>query len=325
MEKVTVVIPNYNGIKFIEGCLKALLQQEKGTPEFRVVMVDNGSGDGSLELVRQNFPQVTVIALPSNTGFCHAVNVGIRASEAPFVILLNNDTEVCPHFVRALSDAMEGRPHAFSVSAKMLMWDKPETIDDAGDRYCVLGWAYGRGKGKPADRYQKPAEVFSACGGAAIYRRHILEKIGLFDEAHFAYLEDLDIGYRARIHGYRNYYEPSAEVIHYGSATSGSRYNEWKTSLAAANSVFIIDKNMPFFQWMVYMPFLFIGFLIKFLFFAKKRMGFLYLKGLRNGFKKSFSKEGRARKTSFKGRNLQNYLWIQWQLYVNTIRFLKKY
>ena len=175
MEKVTVVIPNYNGMKFIEGCLKALLRQEKGTPEFRVVMVDNGSVDGSLELVRQRFPQVSVIALPSNTGFCHAVNVGIQASEAPFVILLNNDTRVRGHFVKGLYEAVCSSPSVFSVSARMLMWDRPELIDDAGDRYCALGWAYARGKGKPASRYDSPAEIFSACGGAAIYRRSILE------------------------------------------------------------------------------------------------------------------------------------------------------
>ncbi|WP_276947977.1 glycosyltransferase family 2 protein [Acetatifactor muris] len=325
MEKVTVVIPNYNGMKFIEGCLKALLRQEKGTPEFRVVMVDNGSVDGSLELVRQRFPQVSVIALPSNTGFCHAVNVGIQASEAPFVILLNNDTEVRPHFVKSLTDAMEEKPHAFSVSAKMLMWDDPERIDDAGDRYCVLGWAYARGKGKSANGYQRAAEIFSSCGGAAIYRRSVFAEIGLFDETHFAYLEDLDMGYRARIHGYRNYYEPSAEVIHYGSASSGSRYNKWKTSLAAANSVYVIAKNMPLLQRIINFPFLMIGFLVKFLFFVKKRMGFLYLKGLGEGLEKSFSKEGRSRRIPFKCRNLRNYLCIQWQLYLNIIRILKKY
>lgn len=325
MEKVTVIIPNYNGMKFIEGCLKALFCQEEGTPEYHVTVVDNGSRDGSPELVRERFPQVSVIPLSSNTGFCHAVNVGIQDSEAPFVILLNNDTEVRPQFIRALVEAIEEKPHAFSVSAKMLMWDEPDRIDDAGDRYCVLGWAYARGKGKPAAGYGKPAEVFSACGGAAIYRRSVLEEIGLFDEAHFAYLEDLDIGYRARIYGYRNYYEPAAEVIHYGSASSGSRYNEWKTSLASANSVYILAKNMPLLQQLINLPFLLPGFLVKFLFFVKKRMGVLYLKGLVRGLAKSFSREGRSQKIPFKGRNLRNYLGIQWQLYVNTARFLKKY
>ena len=146
MEQITIIIPNYNGIKFIKGCLDSLLCQEPGTPKFRILVVDNGSEDGSLELIRREFPQVELIALPSNTGFCHAVNRGIEASDTPYVILLNNDTKAMPSFVRNLYGAIEKKPVAFSVSAKMLMWDRPDLIDDAGDQYCALGWAYARGK-----------------------------------------------------------------------------------------------------------------------------------------------------------------------------------
>lgn len=324
MEKVTIVIPNYNGIRFLRECLESLLHQEEGTPEYRILVVDNGSEDGSRELVSREFPQVSLIALESNTGFCHAVNIGIQASEAPYVMLLNNDTKSHAHLVKGLYEAIEAAPAAFSVSARMLMWDRPELIDDAGDRYCVLGWAYSRGKGRPAGQYDKPARIFAACGGAAIYRRRVFQEIGLFDEAHFAYLEDLDIGYRAGIYGYRNYYEPSAQVIHYGSASSGSRYNEWKTETAAANSVYVIAKNMPLLQWIWNLPFLLLGFFIKFLFFCVKGMGLLYLKGLWKGLKKSFSKAGRSRKIAFQKNRLSGYLAIQWQLYVNTLRFLKK-
>ncbi len=325
MEKITVVIPNYNGIKFIGDCLDALCLQEPDTPEYGIIVVDNGSGDGSRELVEERFPGVSVISLPENTGFCHAVNVGIQASRAPYVILLNNDTRVGAGFVKALFESIEQREDAFSVSAKMLMWDRQELLDGAGDRYCVLGWAYARGKGKPAARYAKGCPVFSACGGAAIYRRSVLEEIGLFDEAHFAYLEDLDIGYRAGIYGYRNFYEPGAEVVHFGSAASGSRYNEWKTGMAAANSVYVVYKNMPFLQLLWNLPFLILGFLLKFCFFVKKGLGICYLKGLGKGLRRSLSREGRARKIRFKPRNIGNYLAIQWQLYVNTLRFLKKY
>ena len=118
--------------------------------------------------------------------------------------------------------------------------DRPELRDDAGDQYNLLGWGYGRGKGKPCEAYQKRARIFSACGGAALYRRSVLDEIGLFDENHFAYLEDMDLGYRARIHGFENVYEPGARVIHYGSASTGSRYNAWKTRRAAANNVYMI-------------------------------------------------------------------------------------
>lgn len=324
MPKATVIIPNYNGIKFIKECLESLLAQDIPPSEYHILVVDNGSTDGSRQLIEERFSQVSLIALPSNTGFCHAVNTGIEAAGTPYVILLNNDTKVDSHFVGALCDAMEARPGAFSVSARMLLWDDPGLLDDAGDRYCVLGWAYARGKGQPSSRYERPAEIFSSCGGAAIYRKDLLDEIGRFDENHFAYLEDLDIGYRARIHGYHNYYEPSAQVIHYGSASSGSRYNEWKTELAAANSVYVIFKNMPLLQWVWNLPFLFLGFLVKFLFFCKKGMGMQYVKGFCQGVRKSCSPAGRAKKVPFCRKYLGNYLSIQWQLYINTLRLLKK-
>lgn len=324
MKKITVVIPNYNGVHFLQDCLQSLLSQDPGTPEYMVLVVDNGSQDGSLDLIRKLFPQVQVEALSENTGFCHAVNVGIRKSDTPYVILLNNDTKVASGFVSGLYHAIERHKEIFSVSASMRMWDAPDLLDDAGDRYCVLGWAYARGKGKPAKLYSQAKEVFSACGGAAIYRREVLEQIGLFDEVHFAYLEDLDIGWRARIHGYKSYYEPSAQVVHFGSASTGSRYNEKKTLLAAANNVYVVGKNMPILQMLFNLPFLLIGFIIKFLFFCQKGMGRLYLKGLSNGMRKSLSKEGRARKVSFRFRHLGSYFAIQWQLYLNLIRILKK-
>lgn len=324
MKEITVVIPNYNGMTWLPGCLAALEEQEPGTPEFEVLVVDNGSTDGSAPYLEERRPAVRRILLEENTGFCHAVNVGIQASDCPFVILLNNDTKVKPGFVRGLYEAIRRDGKIFSVSALMLMWDRPELADDAGDRYCALGWAYARGKGRAAARYNRPAEVFAACGGAAIYRRSVFEEIGLFDELHFAYLEDLDIGYRARIYGYRNCYEPTAEVLHYGSASTGSRYNAWKTGTAAANSVYVIWKNMPFLQWLINLPFLIVGFFLKFLFFCKKKMGILYLKGLWSGCRRSFSRQGRSRKVPFRLKHLGAYLSIQLRLYVNLVRILRK-
>ena len=153
MKKATVIIPNYNGMKFIKECLESILNQDADTPEYGVLVVDNGSKDKSPELIASEFPQVDMISLAENTGFCHAVNVGIQAADTPYVILLNHDTRADSGFVKALCHAIEAGPSAFSVSAKMLMWDNPDLIDDAGDRYCVLGWAYARGKGKPASGY----------------------------------------------------------------------------------------------------------------------------------------------------------------------------
>ncbi|MBE5875161.1 MAG: glycosyltransferase family 2 protein [Lachnospiraceae bacterium] len=323
MEKVTVVIPNYNGIKYLNDCLEALYVQSAECG-FRVIVVDNGSTDGSAEQAKEKFLQVKWICLPENTGFCHAVNEGIKASQTDYVLLLNNDTKVYEGFVQNLYEAIEKDKRIFSVSAKMLQWDNPTLVDDAGDRYCVLGWGYARGKGKSAADYDKSVNVFSACGGAAIYRKSVFEEIGCFDELHFAYMEDMDIGYRARIYGYRNIYEPAAQVLHFGSASSGSRYNAFKAQLAAVNNVYVIGKNMPLLQWIWNLPFLLLGFLVKFLFFCKKRMGGLYAKGVWNGLKRCFSKEGRAHKVHFRFKNLKHYLRIQGGLYLDLFRMFIK-
>lgn len=322
MNKITVVIPNYNGINYLKDCLEALYAQEAGTPDFQVLVVDNASGDGSVEQAEELFPDIRIIRLSENTGFCHAVNVGIRASDTPYIILLNNDTKVKSRFVKSLYDAIRKNKKVFSVSAKMLMWDRPDLIDDAGDLYTALGWAVARGKGRPAEDYDKRMSVFSACGGAAIYRRSILEETGLFDELHFAYLEDLDLGYRARIHGYRNLYEPGAQVLHLGSASTGSRYNPRKTQLASANSVYVVYKNMPLLQLIWNLPFLIPGFLIKWLFFCRKKMGLVYLKGLAEGIQRCRHPLGRAAKVPFRWRNLGHYLEIQRELYVNLVGLL---
>ena len=322
MATITVVIPNYKGIKFIDGCLSSLYDQVEGTPDFEVLVVDNASRDGSVELIREKFPQTRLICLEENTGFCHAVNVGIQNSVSPFVLLLNNDVKVFPDFVKNLYLAMgrDGRREkVFSVSAAMLTWDDPKIMDDAGDVYTVFGWALGRGKGKPYARYGRRQKVFSACGGAALYRRSVLDKIGLFDENHFAYLEDLDLGYRAKIHGYENLYEPGARVIHYGSASSGSKYNAWKTRRAAANSVYVLYKNVPPYFKILNAPFWLAGFFIKFLFFVKKGMGGLYVKGLMDGVKLCASPEGKRHKVPGSVRSFRRELRIEAELFLNLL------
>ena len=319
MQKVTVVIPNYNGIKYIAACLDSLYGL-KEQDLFRVLVVDNGSVDGSPDVIRTRYPQVKLIPLSENTGFCHAVNVGIEKARTPYVILLNNDTVVLPGFVESLVTAIEKNEKIFSVSSCMLQWDDHSLVDDAGDRYCVLGWAYARGKGSPAVEYDKPVKVFAACGGASIYRKAVFDEIGMFDEQHFAYLEDVDVGYRARIFGYDNYYSPSAKVLHAGSATSGSRYNEFKTRHASANSVYLIGKNMPALQLIWNLPPLLLGFAVKTVFFAWKKMGKMYVSGLINGLKKSFSKEGKKHKIPFRWEHLPNYFKIQGLLYLDTFR-----
>lgn len=311
---ISVVIPNYNGLQYIERCLESLKKQS--FQEYEVIFVDNGSKDGSMEAVRENYPWVRLICLLENTGFCGAVNAGIRASEAEYVVLLNNDTEADPDFLKELYRGISEKSKAFSGAAMMLQFRERDKIDDAGNFYNALGWAFARGKGKSEKRYQKECQIFSSCGGAAIYRRELLEKLGCFDEEHFAYLEDTDLGYRAKISGYENWYVPKAKVFHVGSGTSGSRYNQFKIRYSSRNNIYMIYKNMPLFQIVLNFPFLVVGFGIKLLFFTLKGYGKEYAAGIKNGF--SLCKK--EKKYPFSWKNAGNYCKIQWQLWVNIFR-----
>lgn len=308
--RVSVVIPNYNGIAFVESCLKALLQDAPGA---EILLVDNGSSDGSLELVREQFPEVKVLALEKNYGFCRAANEGMKKASSPYVILLNNDTEVLPGFTDALVSALQLEPRAFSAGAKMIQLHHQEKIDDAGNFYCALGWAFARGKDKSVEYYEKQDEVFAACGGAVIYRKNLLEQIGYLDESHFAYLEDIDLAWRAKIAGFKNIYVPRAKVLHVGSGTSGSRYNEFKVHLSSRNSVYLAYKNMPALQLLLNFPFLLAGFGIKYIFFVKKGLGKTYRKGLKEGL----SMCHREKKVKFYWKNIPHYGKIQIELWIN--------
>lgn len=314
MGKAAVIIPNYNGAAYIRACLDSLKRQSSA--EFSVIVVDNGSQDGSRELVQEEYPWVRLIALPRNTGFCGAVNRGIRAAVEPYVILLNNDTVAEPDFVGELVAGMERHRKAFACGAKMLQAADAGLIDDAGDFYSALGWAVARGRGKPETWFAREEQVFSVCAGAAIYRRKLLLGLGLFDEEHFAYLEDLDICYRARLYGYENWFLPKARVAHVGSGTSGSQYNLFKVRYSSRNNIYLIRKNMPLFQIILNAPFLAAGFGIKFLFFLRKGYGREYLAGLWNGFR--LGGKGRAG-VPFAWKRMPVYLKIQLELWKNLL------
>lgn len=279
--KTTIIIPNYNGLSFMEPCFESL--KEQTVRDFKVLVVDNGSTDGSVEWLKEH--RVPSIFLKENTGFSGAVNTGIRAADTPYVLLLNNDTRVEPGFVAAMERAMDQSPKIFSVSSRMIQMYHPELLDDAGDMYSILSWAYQRGVGRSVNLYQKSCRVFSACAGAAIYRRAVFDEIGLFDELHFAYLEDIDVGWRAKLYGYDNVYCPDAAVYHVGSGTSGSRYNSFKVRLAARNCIYLNYKNMPGWQILLNAPFLLAGIFVKYLFFVKNGFGRDYVSGLKEGIR----------------------------------------
>ena len=313
MQDVSVIIPNFNGKKYLKECLDSLRKQDY--LYFEVILVDNGSEDGSVEWTKENYPEVHVIALKENTGFCGGVNAGIRESKSEYVLLLNNDTIVFPEFITELVHAIERAPDIFSCQAKMLQIQDENKMDDAGNFYCALGWAFADGKGKPESEYNKTREIFASCAGAAIYRKEILDEIGYFDEEHFAYLEDVDIGYRAKLHGYRNLFCPTARVLHVGSGTSGSRYNLFKIRYSSRNNLYLIYKNMPLWQIILNFPLLFVGFAIKTVFFASKGFGKDYIKGIWNGI--IISKENKEKKVRNVAHQRERCWKIQLELYKN--------
>ena len=313
MQEVSVIIPNFNGMAYLDGVLSGLECQT--VRNFEVILVDNGSSDGSCAFVASSYPWVHVIELPENFGFCKAVNEGIKASRAPYVLLLNNDIEVTPDFIEEMLAAIRRHKKAFSCAARMIQFHDRDRLDDAGNYDCALGWAYARGKGKDIHTYEKEEKIFASCAGAAIYRRKIFEKIGYFDEEHFAYLEDVDIGYRAKLHGYRNLFCPTARVLHVGSGTSGSRYNLFKIRYSSRNNMYLIYKNMPLWQIILNFPLLFAGFTIKTVFFASKGFGKDYIKGMWNGI--AISKENKEKKVRNVEHQRERCWKIQLELYKN--------
>lgn len=282
MARVNIVIPNYKGRDYLFSCLDSL--KEQTFKDMHVIVVDDGSDDDELENALSSY-DIELVLKEKNEGFSATVNTGIRLSmDSEYVILLNNDTVVEKDYVEKMVEAMDGRNEIFSAQSKMVSLYNKDKMDSAGDYYCILGWAYNKGKDKSVNNYNKEKKIFSACAGSAIYRVSILKETGLFDEAHFAYLEDVDIGYRARLMGYKNIYAPKAVCYHAGSGFSGSRHNAFKVKLSSRNNIYLLHKNMNLFWRIVNICPLSLGVLIKYLFFIRKGLGKDYITGVKEGF-----------------------------------------
>lgn len=317
-KKVTVIIPNYNGAAFLRECL---LSVEKSTVPCDVIVVDDGSTDNSADIVRKDFPKVTLIATHTNSGFACAVNRGIRAATTPYVFLLNNDATISAKTLDILLHVM-GTGKFFSAQPLMLQKNAPDKVDSAGDYYNALGHAFARGKDKDATRYTKRRIITSACAGAAMYNRKELEDLGAFDEAHGSYLEDVDLGIRALLKGRRNVYVPEAQVYHVGSATTGSRHNAYKVRISAANNLYLLYKNLPLFMVVLNAPFLLAGTIMKEAYFAKMGLGVDYLRGLLDGVNKI--KDNKEKKVPFVAAHLPQYLRFQVSLWKNIVLRLRE-
>ncbi len=317
--KVSVITPNYNGVEFLDKYFKSLDEDSEYIGE--VIIIDNGSTDFSLEYIEKNsfnFP-VEVIRNNKNLGFAPAVNQGISMSKFDYIFSLNNDTELKKGSIKAMLDLI-GENDVFSVQAKMLQANNKGLIDDAGDEYNLLGWTKKIGENQDSDKYSQVFEIFSSCAGAALYKKSVFDEIGLFDDNFFAYMEDVDLAIRSQIYGYKNLLCPDAIVYHIGSATSGSRYNEFKVRIAARNNVWTVYKNLPIPLKIINFIFLFFGFTIKYIFFLKKGFGSIYIGGIKEGL----STKSKIKKVNFKKSNLKNYFRLEYKLIINTLKFLKK-
>lgn len=245
---LSIVIPNWNGLKFLQTCLDALKRQTY--THLEVVIADNASSDGSQAFIKTNYPYVRLIELPENRGFTGACNAGMQAAQGELICLLNNDTEVDKGWAAAVVDAFAHHPEVGVVASKMLMFDQRDTIHTTGDFFTTEGKPGNRGVWqRDTGQYDREEYVFSACGGSSVYRREMLDKIGLLDDDFFFSLEDVDLGWRAQLTGWRCLYTPKAIVYHHLSATGGGVTASFYDG---RNLILLLMKNLPTPLWRKY-------------------------------------------------------------------------
>lgn len=238
----SVVVVNWNGLAYLNACFDALFTQQLHG-DFEIVMVDNGSEDGSVQHVRRKFPRIRVLEVGRNLGFSAGCNLGLRSARGRYLAVLDNDTRVQPGWLRALVDAIESEPGIGAVDSKVLFRDSPAVINSAGLSILNDGRVVGRGF-RLADKgqYETRTEVFGAASTAALFRREMLEEVGPFDESYIAYLDDADLAWRMRLAGWKALYEPHA-VVHHAYNGTGGRNLERLLFLVNRNRLFTVMKN----------------------------------------------------------------------------------
>lgn len=241
--RASVVVLNYNGRDLLDSCLASLVQLDYDDVE--LVVVDNGSTDGSVLHVKTEWPGVRVVALPENVGVTAALNTMVQTSAGDYVALLNNDVELNSDWLRLLVAALEEHPTAAAAAGKLLQHQNRGVIDRAGDELLWSSACFGRGAGAlDRGQYDLAGEVFSVGGAAALYRRKAFDQVGLFDTDFFAYLEDVDWGIRARLAGFVAWYEPRAVGVHHGGATLGD-ITPFSLYHLRRNQLWLVVKNYP--------------------------------------------------------------------------------
>jgi GT2 family glycosyltransferase len=238
---VSVIVPNWNGARLLPTCLASLRRQTY--PPLETIVVDGASTDESVALVRRCFPEVRVLVLDANRGFAGNVNAGLRAARGEILALLNNDAEADPAWLAELVQGFATDPRVGICAAKMLLYDRRHVLNAAGDVFHRDGTPGNRGVWQEdRGQFDTPEYVFGASGGAAAYRRQMLEDVGLFDERLFMYCEDVDLCFRAQLLGYRCLYVPTARVYHRLSATGGGPLASY---YCGRNFLYVLLQNMP--------------------------------------------------------------------------------
>lgn len=241
---LSVVIVNWNQADLLRACLESVGASELDPPAtVEVIVVDNGSQDGSRAMLSTDFGDHRVLAQETNLGFARGANLGMRAARAPLILLLNNDATVAPGCLAALLSAAERHPEAGAFAAKML-FAEGQAINSAGITVDTIGVAADRLLGAAPDQGSEEVEVFGASAGAVVLRRSLLDDVGQFEEAFGMYLEDVDLAWRARAAGWRTVYVPEAVVHHHHSVSSRHR-SPRKHWLVGRNRVWLLARNMP--------------------------------------------------------------------------------
>jgi GT2 family glycosyltransferase len=238
---LSVIIPNWNGARYLPTCLDSLRRQTY--PHLEVILVDNASRDESVALVRRDYPEVVLVQLDENLGLTGGINRGVQAARGEIIAPLNNDTEVAPGWAEALVTALLDHPEAGMSASKMLLFDRRDTLHSAGDAYGVDGIPVNRGVWqKDEGQFDDDEYIWGGCGGAVAYRRAMLDDIGLLDEDLFMYCEDVDLNWRAQLAGYRCVFAPQAVVYHHLSATGAGEIASFYTG---RNTLWVLAKNYP--------------------------------------------------------------------------------
>ena len=243
MPEMTVIIVNWNGKRFLDDCLGSLRRQT--FRDFETILVDNGSSDGSPEYVRSNFPEVRLIALNENRGFTGGNLAGYEFATGNIIVLLNNDTEADPAWLEEIHKAGTLHPHAGSFASKMMYFDDRGRIENCGFDLGAFGGTLDLGRDElDSSHWKTSREVFGACGGAVAYRRSMLHHIGFLDPDFFMVYEDVDLSFRAQLHGYACIHIPTAIVFHRYRASLGSG-SPRQVFYSQRNIEFVYFKNMP--------------------------------------------------------------------------------